>query len=73
MLRVVPGMPLPVVNHHLAEIERREAFEAGNVDAKLMRIRAALVMGVDAADRAEMMLGRPGIEAVGRELVLTLR
>ena len=51
VLGIVGGMALPVVDDHLAEIERRDAFEAGDVDAQLVGVRAALVVGVDAADR----------------------
>jgi hypothetical protein len=50
-------MAAAVVNHDLAEIERRHAFEAGDIDSELVRVRAALVVGADAADGTEMMLG----------------
>ena len=69
MRRVIAGMTLAVVNHHLFEIEGRDALQAGDVDAKLVRVRAALVVGIDAAHRAEMMLGDARVEAVGGELV----
>src|SRR6185295_502091 len=67
--RIVAGMELAVVDHDLGEIERRDALEAGNVDRELVGVRAALVVGIDAAHRAEMMLGDARVEAVGGELV----
>ena len=42
-------MAVAVVNDDLAEIERRHAFEAGDVDAELIGIRAALMVRVNAA------------------------
>lgn len=71
--RIVPRMALAIVDDHFAEIERRNAFQAGDVDAELIGIRAALVMGIDAADLAEVMLRDLRVEAIGRELVLTLQ
>jgi len=65
-------MALPIVNHHLAEIERRQALEASGIYAELVRIRAALVVGIDAADRAEMMFSRSSVEAVCGEFVFAL-
>jgi len=65
-------MPRTVVDLHFAEIERRNTFEAGDVDPELIGVRAPLVVSVDAADRAEIMLGDAGVEAVGCELVRTL-
>ena len=73
MLGIVGGVALPIMDDDLAEIERRCAFQAGDVDAELARIRSAFVMDVDAADAAEMMLGDAGVESVGRELVRALR
>ena len=37
-------MALPVIDHDLAEIEGRYAFQAGDVDPELIGIRASLVM-----------------------------
>src|SRR4051794_31656991 len=73
MVRVVARMALTVMNFDLAEIERGYAFEARDIDAQLIGVRSALVVRVDAAHRAEMLLGDARVEAVGRELVLTLR
>jgi hypothetical protein len=47
---VVARMPLAIVHLHFAEIERRDALEASDVDAELVRVRTALVVGVDAAN-----------------------
>jgi hypothetical protein len=58
-----------VVDDDLFEIERRHAFEACDIDANLVGVRTPLVVRVDAAVSAEMMLGDLGIEAVGGELV----
>jgi len=72
MRRIVGGMPITVVDDDLREIERRYALQAGDIDAELVRVRAALVVGVDAADRAEMMLGGLCVEAIGGELAFAL-
>jgi hypothetical protein len=66
-------MAAAVEDDDFVEIERRHAFETGDVDAELVRVRAALVMRVDAADGTEMMLGAHRVEPIGRELVLALR
>lgn len=65
-------MPIAVVDDDFTEIERGDAFKAGDVDPKLLWIRAAFVVGVDSANRAEMMLRHPRVEAVGSKFVLTL-
>lgn len=66
-------MPLTVVDDDLFEIEWRHAFEAGGVHAELVGVRAALVVRVDAALRAEVMLRDVRVEAIRRELVFALR
>lgn len=65
-------MSLAVIDDYFAEIEGRYAFQAGDIDPKLVRVRASLVMRVDAALRAKMMLRDTGVEAVGGELVRSL-
>src|SRR6185369_999033 len=70
MGRVIARVALAVIDHDFGEIEGRDAFETGDVDAELVGVRAAFVVRVDAADRAKMMLRDPRIEPVGRELVL---
>ena len=57
-----------VEDDDLCEIERRNTFQAGDVDAQLVGVRAALVMRVNAADRAEMMFRSFRVEAISREL-----
>src|SRR4249920_2490854 len=54
---------------HLGEVERADAVEAGDVDAVLVGVRATLVVGVDAATRAEEVLRGAGVELVGGERV----
>jgi hypothetical protein len=49
-----------------------DALEAPDVVTVLVRVRAALVMGVDAADAAEVVLGRVGVELVALEVFCTL-
>lgn len=67
---IVIGVPYAVHDRHLGEVEWADAFETRDIDAVLLRIRAALVMGVDAALRTEEMLGLAGIEPVAGQLVL---
>ena len=71
--RVIARMPLAVVDHDFLEIEWRDAFQAGDVDPELVGIRATLVVRVDAAFRAKVMLGDVGVEPVRLEFVFTLR
>ena len=47
----------PVHDRHLGEIERADVFQTCNVNTVLVRIRAPLVMCVDAAPRTKEMLG----------------
>lgn len=56
-----------VQHRDFREIERAQAFQAGGVDAVLLRVRAALVVGIDAAAGAEIMLGAAGVELVAGE------
>ena len=72
VLRIVRGVTIPIVDHDLTKIEGRNPFQARNIDAQLVGVRSALVVSVDAAIAAEMMLGGFCVEAVGRELVLAL-
>ena len=73
MLGIVGRVALAVVEDHFAKIEGRNAFQAGDVDAELIRVRAAFVVRVDAADTAEMMLSGARVEPVGGEFVLPAR
>ena len=60
---------LAVHDRDRLEIERAEALETGNVDAIFVRVRAALVVGVDAAMGAEIMPRGHGVELIDGELV----
>lgn len=51
-------------HRHAFEVERADAFQAGDIDADLARDRAAAVVGVDPAHRTEMVLGCHGVELV---------
>ena len=66
-------MPLSVEDNHFLEIERRDAFETSDIHSELIRIRAPLVVRIDPANGAEVMLGDLRVEAVGSELVFALR
>jgi len=59
----------PIVHRNLREIERTDAVKARNIDAKLVRVRTPLMMGIDSADRTEIVLRCPSVELVERELV----
>src|SRR6185312_15367295 len=59
-----------VDHRHFGEIEGANAFETGSVDAVVIRIRAAAMMRVDAALRAEIMLGDARLELIERQRVL---
>jgi len=61
-----------VIDRHFLEIEGAEAFEAGGIDPELMRVRAPLMVGVNPAGRAEVVLGCPGVELVQRQRILAL-
>src|SRR5690606_24757443 len=58
----VRGVIDAVADRHHREIERAHPIEAGGIDPEFARVRAPLMMGIDAADRAEIMPGRAGIE-----------
>jgi hypothetical protein len=65
------GWVVDSINHrYVFEIERTDALEAGDTNAVLIRIRAAAMMGVDAAPRAEIVLRRAGIETIDRQRIL---
>lgn len=70
---IITWVALAVVDDDFLEVEGRHALQASNIDAELVRVRAPLVMRVDPADGAEMVLGGHGVEAIGCELVLARR
>src|SRR3954463_9412012 len=53
-----------VKHRDLRKIEWADAVQARHIDAELAGIRPPLMMGIDAAARAEVMLGRPGVELI---------
>jgi len=73
MLGIVSGVAIPVVDHDFAKIEGRNALEAGDVNAKLVGVRSALVVRVYAAIGAEMMFRGPCVEPVSREFFRSLQ
>jgi len=54
----------PVIDWHIGYQEGIDAFKAANVVTILIRKRAALMVGVDAADTAKVGLCYPGVELV---------
>ena len=56
----------------LREVKRRYPRQAGYIDTKLIRVRSALMMRVDATDAAEIMLRRTRIELIQGENILPL-
>lgn len=65
-------MSLAVMNDDLAKIEGGDTLQACDVHPELIRVRSALVVRVDPAAAAEMVLGDAGVETIGGELVLSL-
>ena len=65
----VAGMSDAVIHRHFGEVEWAHAFEASDVDGVLSRVGAALVMRVDAAFRAKIVLRRHRAELIEREAV----
>jgi hypothetical protein len=53
-----------IVDRHLGKVEGAHSLNAGSVDTELARVRASLVVCVDATNRAEIVLGGSGIEPV---------
>ena len=61
----IPRMIDTVENRHRLKLERiRNSRETADIDAVLVGVGASLMMGVDAADRTEIVLRRLGIELV---------
>ena len=69
----IGGMIDPVQHRHLAERERIDPLQTGEVVTILGRIGAALMVGVDAADAAEVVPGGMGVELVTAKLGLSLQ
>jgi hypothetical protein len=61
-----------VVGRHPMDIERIDSLKAPDVVAVLLGIRTPLVVGVDAAVGAEIVLGRVRVELVELEAIGSL-
>jgi hypothetical protein len=73
MLGIVGRVTMSIMDDDLAEIERRNALQASSINPELVGVRAALVMRVNAADRAEMVVRSLCVEAIRREIVIALQ
>ena len=62
------GLVVPFVNRWFFG-EVIDTVEAADIDVDLVGVRARNIEGVDAAGRAERVLRRAGIEAIGRQRV----
>jgi hypothetical protein len=65
-------MVYTIENRDVVEIKRTNAFEASHIYTVLSAVRPALVEGIDAALRAEVVFCSAGIELVDAECLLTL-
>ncbi len=65
-------VPDTVQHRHFSKIERAHAFQAGDIDAVLRLVRAALVVRVNTATRTEKMLPNARVEAVACQHILAL-
>lgn len=61
-----------IIGRHVLNQKGIDALQAADVVAVLFRVRTALVVGVDAAHRAEEVLRGVGVEFITRERRLTL-
>ena len=59
----------PVVDDHVLDQKRIDAFEAADIVTVLPGVGAAPMMGIDAANRAKIMLGLACIELVQMQLI----
>lgn len=58
-----------VINSNLTQLKRIHPFQTGEIKAKEVGIRSGLMMRINAAFRAKIMLCRHGVELVKRELI----
>ena len=72
MFGIIGWMPVAIENDDLTKIKRRNALETGGVDSELIGVRSTLVVRVDAAVGAEVMLRAHRVEPVRNELVFSL-
>lgn len=61
----VPWMIDAIEHLNFVKIEGTDAIQTRYVDTVLLGVGAALMVSVDAASGAEVVLGRPGVEFVG--------
>ena len=61
---VVGGVIYAVQRRDLRDIERIDSLEASEIEAVLFGIGAALMMGIDAANGAEVVFGCLGVELI---------
>ena len=59
-----------ILHRHVGDVVWIDAFQAPDVVAELVRVGAALVMGIDAAVAAEIVPGDAGVELVQPQHVL---
>ena len=57
---------------HITQIAGIYAIENGDVDAVFVRVRPALVVGIDAAGSAKPVFGGVGVELIKRQIFRTL-
>lgn len=62
----------PIHDSNFQEVEWADSFNACDIDPELAGIRAALVMGVDSAGLAEIVLRRSTVELIERQLTFAL-
>lgn len=70
--RAIGGVIDAVFHLDLGKIKRAYPCKAGDIYAKLVRVRAALMMGVNAAKAAKVVLRGLRVELIERQLVLAL-
>lgn len=61
-----------IKNRHISKIERIHTLKTPDIKAILVRVGAALVVCMNAADRTKVMPGEMSIELVERKDILTL-
>ena len=62
-------MVLPIQHRHLIKVERAHPLQTGDIHAELVRIGAALVVGVNSATRAKEVLGCSCIEPIACQYI----
>jgi len=70
-IRIIPRVLRAVENGHFGQVINIKSGEAGGINAELLRIGAPLVMGINPAGFAEIMLRGFRAELIAGEIVLT--